>query len=494
MVIKLKGVVAILGVLLLFLGIALVAPSIVGLIYGEAEWIWFAVVAVGSAVVGGLCWRFLHDPDSEIGVREGFLIVALAWVVLSLVGSLPFILTGVLPSFANAFFETMSGFTTTGATILGGTDTPPIEALPQCALFWRSFTQWLGGMGIIVLTLAILPILGVGGMQMFKAETPGPTADKLTPRVRETAKRLWIIYVGFTVVQVLLLLPVMDLFNAINHAFTTMATGGFSTKNNSIADFGSAYTEWVIIVFMILGGISFTLHYRLLKGDGLQLFRNTELRVYLSILLAASVILSLAIWNPIATTNSLSYESLGDAIRLGTFQAAAIMTTTGYSIADYLLWAPLAIGVLFVLYFMGGMAGSTSGGFKVVRHTLLFKNSFKEIKQLVHPNAVIPVRLDGKVVSPDIMRNVLSFAVLYFALVIGGALVMTMFNMDMFTALGASMSAVGNVGPAFGSLGPAGTFAELSGAAKWILSMLMMAGRLELFTLLIIFAPAFWRR
>ncbi len=494
MIIKLQSVGAILSVLLVFLAVALAFPAVVGLIYGEAEWRAFAGVAVVTLIVGAAGWRTLHDPNAELGIREGFLIVALAWIVLSLVGSLPFIITGILPSLTNAFFETMSGFTTTGASVLGGADTPAIESLPNCALLWRSFTQWLGGMGIIVLTLAILPILGVGGMQMFKAEAPGPKADKLTPRVRETAKRLWMIYVGFTIIQVVLLLPAMDWFDAVNHAFATMATGGFSTKGASIAAFESAYVEWIVVLFMVLAGMSFTLHYQILKGQALNVAKSTELRVYFGIIVAASLVISAAIWNPLGQSGFTSYEGAADALRLGTFQAVTILTTTGFATADYELWAPLAIGVIFVLFFVGGMAGSTAGGFKIIRQTLLFKNSFKEIRQLVHPNAVIPVRLDGKVVSSGIMQNVLSFAVLYFALVIGGALLLTVFGIDILTSLGASMSSVGNVGPGFGSLGPAGNYAHLPGGAKWLLSVMMLAGRLELFTLLIIFSPTFWRR
>ena len=504
MVLNVKAVVGTLGLLLFFLGIALLLPMAVGLIYGEASWWSFGVTALVAMSLGGGAWAYSggRAKPQDLRVREGFAIVALAWFVLSLIGALPFVFGGVLGSYTDAFFETMSGFTTTGATILGGADTPAIEAIPHAFLFWRSLAHWLGGMGVIVLMLAIMPILGVGGMQMFKAEVPGPSADKLTPRVRDTAKRLWYIYVGITVVEVLLLLPAMTLFDAVNHAFATMATGGFSTRNGSVADYDSAYIDWILSLFMFLAGVNFALHYRLLRGKAITVFKDTELRVYTGIVLAASLLLALGTWQPVAavmldagaTNDPLVYSSFTEALRYGVFQALAIITTTGFGTADYEIWPPLALTVIFLLFFVGGMAGSTAGGVKVIRHVLVFKNSFKEIRQLIHPHAVIPVRLGEKVVSKDVMRNVLSFLILYIATITFGTLVMGLLGFDLLSAVGVSISSVGNIGPAFGTFGPTENYAHLPAIGKWVMAILMMAGRLEIFTVLILFVPSFWRR
>lgn len=487
LVLNLKAVAGTLCVLLFFLGIALLLPLVVGLLYDEPEAWSFGVTAGLSLLIGGIGWRITGGSGADLQIREGFAIVALTWWVLSLIGALPYVLGGVLDGYTDAFFETMSGFTTTGATILGGAATPEIEALPNAFLFWRSLTHWIGGMGIIVLTLAILPILGIGGMQLFKAEVPGPAADKLTPRIQETAKRLWLIYVGITLIQVGLLWPAMGLFDAVNHAFATMATGGFSTENASVGQYNDPYIEWVITVFMILAGINFALHFRLLRGQTLVFRKDTELKVYLSIFAAAAVLITLA-------NLQVDAANLGETIRDGAFQAAAILTTTGFATADYEIWHPVAAAIIFLLFFTGGMAGSTGGGIKIIRLVLLVKNSFKEIKQLIHPNAVIHVRLNDKVVSQDIMRNVLSFFVLYVLLIAIGTLAMAFTGLDLLSAFTVTLSAVGNIGPAFGDFGPTENYAAISGVGKWVLSFLMMAGRLEIFTVLLLFSPAFWKK
>jgi trk system potassium uptake protein TrkH len=505
MVLNWKAVARTLGGLLLFLGTALLMPALVGLLYGEPSW-WSFVASAGVAfAVGGSAWGMFGRPGQEddLGVREGFAIVALSWFVLSLIGALPFVLGGVLDTYTDAFFETMSGFTTTGATIFGGGGNMAIEAMPNAFLFWRSLAHWMGGMGIIVLTLAILPILGIGGMQLFRAEVPGPSADKLTPRVRETAKRLWLIYVGITFIEVLLLLPAMSLFDAVNHAFATMATGGFSTENGSIGQYDSAYIDWVITVFMFLAGVNFALHYRLLRGKAITIWRDAELRVYTALVVGAAVLIALATWQPSAYwfgTGSVfseafsGYASVGEALRYGAFQSVAIVTTTGFGTADYEVWPAFALGVLFLLFFVGGMAGSTGGGPKVIRHMLLFKNALRELKQLVHPQAIIPMRLGGDVVSNDVMRNVLSFIVLYFMLNGVGIVIMTLLGMDLVSAFGATIASVGNIGPGFGTVGPTDNYAHIPAVGKWVLSLLMMAGRLEIFTVLILLTPSFWRR
>jgi trk system potassium uptake protein TrkH len=507
-----KAIAGVLGALLFALGLSMLAPMGVGLAYGEASWWGFAVAGGGAMALGAALWGAFR-PQGELNVREGFAIVALSWVVLSLVGALPYTLTGVLSEFADAFFEVMSGFTTTGATILGGADTPAIEDVPNAFLFWRSLTHWLGGMGIIVLTLAVMPLLGVGGMQLFKAEVPGPSADKLTPRVRETAKRLWAIYVALTVVQVILLLPAMSLFEAVNHAMATLATGGFSTENGSVGQYGSAYVDWVITVFMVLAGTSFALHYQLLHGHITTVFQSQELRLYGALLLGATLLLTASLWAPsgdllppevtrdgaVLAAESpaappLRYESLPEAVRYAAFQAASIVTTTGFGTADYERWPPLAVGVLFLLFFVGGMAGSTGGGVKVVRVLLIAKNAYREFRQLVHPQAILPIRLDHRVVPEGILRNVLSFLILYVGLIGAGTFVMALLGLDLMSAFSATFSCVGNVGPAFGTMGPTETYTHVPVAGKWVLSFLMMAGRLEIFTVMLLFTPAFWKR
>ncbi|MGB3544270.1 TrkH family potassium uptake protein [Rubrivirga sp.] len=548
-----KAITGVLGVLIAALGVALLAPTAVGLAYGEAAWTSFGVTAVVSMVVGAGLWA-LFRPSGEIRVREGFAIVALAWFVLSLVGAIPWVASGTLAEFSDAFFETMSGFTTTGATILGGADTPAIEAVPNAFLLWRSLTHWLGGMGVVVLTIAVLPLLGVGGMQLFKAEVPGPSADKLTPRVTETAKRLWAIYVALTVLEVVLLLPAMSLFDAVNHAMATLATGGFSTENGSVGQYDSAYIDGVITVFMILAGMNFALHYRLLHRDWAAT-NNEELKVYFGIVGGATLLLTLVLWTPTgdllpapvtldgqvvtqrvfedvvsdgavledvdteaaarvggddigggaAEADALAsreergrtvvrYDSFWDSLRYGAFQAAAIITTTGFGTADYEVWPPLALVVLFALFFVGGMAGSTGGGVKVVRVLLILKNSFRELRQLVHPQAILPIRLDHRVIPESIVRNVLSFIVFYIGLIGLGTLLMGILGLDIWSAFSATFSCVGNVGPAFGAMGPTENYTHVPVAGKWILSFLMMAGRLEIFTVLLLLTPAFWRR
>ena len=505
MIVNLRAVAGTLGALLVALGVALLFPMAVGLIYGEASWWSFGVTALVALIVGGgAFWAYRPQEVDDLRIREGFVIVAFAWLLLSLVGALPFVMGGVLDSFTDAFFETMSGFTTTGATILGGANTPNIEELPNAFLFWRSLTHWLGGMGIIVLTLAILPILGIGGMQLFKAEVPGPSADKLTPRVRETAKRLWAIYVGITAIQVLLLLPAMTPFDAVNHAFATMATGGFSTENGSVGQYDSAYIDWVITAFMFLAGMNFALHYAVLHGNFDAPWKSQEFRVYAGIIVGATALMTLVLWAPIyAVTFAnagdfegtvLVYDSGLDALRYAAFHAAAIVTTTGFGTADYEMWPALAVGLLFFLFFVGGMAGSTGGGVKVVRQLLLVKNSLREIQRLLHPQAILPIRLDHRVVPTEVMRNVLSFIVLYFGLIFFGTVVLAFLGLDLLTAFGGAASSVGNIGPAFGALGPTETYAIVPTAGKWVLALLMMAGRLEIFTVLVLFAPGFWRR
>ncbi len=455
----------------------------VAFLYGEYDLVYHLISSAVCIVLGGGVAFLTYGVEKHIGKREGYIIVSMVWVVFSIFGLLPFWLSGAIPSFTDAFFETMSGFTTTGSSIL--TD---IESLPHGLLFWRSLIQWLGGMGIIVLSLAILPILGVGGMQLFVAEVPGPIPDKLHPRIAETAKRLWVIYLLFTFSEaVLLMFGGITLFDAVCHSFTTMATGGYSTKQASIAFYDSAYIQYVIILFMFIAGANFTLSYHAFHGRFKKVFHNEELRYYLGFVLGISAIIAGVLF---FTEDNLGLEK---SIRDALFQVVSIITTTGYATVDYLLWVPFLSLMIFTLMFFGGSAGSTGGGIKIVRVVLLLKNSYYELKRLIHPNALIPVRLNNRAVSQTIVTNVLAFVVFYIIIFSIGTIVMSIMGFDMETSLGAVATSLGNIGPGLGEVGPSENFANIPAFGKWFLSFLMLLGRLELFTVLLLFTHAFWK-
>ena len=401
---------------------------------------------------------------------------------MSLSGTLPYIMSGSVVSFTDAFFETLSGYTTTGASII--TD---LTLIPKDILFWRSMTQWIGGMGIIVLAVAILPILGIGGMQLFVAESPGLKADKLAPKIRDTAKRLWLIYVGLTAAEFLLLrVAGMTWFDALNHAMTTMATGGFSTFNSSAAEFSPAI-QYIITFFMFMAGTSFTLTYFGLVGNFKKVLQNEEFRYYAGI----TVGLTLAVSVVVASVDGDGFEK---AFRDTIFQIVSLITTTGFVSADYTSWTPFITMVFFILLFFGGSAGSTAGGVKIVRHIILVKNSILELKRQLHPSAIIPVRLNGRAVDQSITFNVVAFIMTYIIIFALGSVIMTMFGVDLLTAIGSVATSLGNVGPGIGDVGPVDNFAWLPSGAKWFLAILMLIGRLELFTVLILFTPYFWSR
>ena len=449
-------------------------------------------------VIIGLLLYFLNKPTStNIQKKEGYLIVTLGWLTLSLTGMLPYLFSGVIPNITNAFFETISGYSTTGSTIL--TD---IESMPKGILFWRSATHWIGGMGIIVLTIAILPLLGIGGMQLFMAEAPGPSTDKLHPRITDTAKRLYLIYITLTFTQFLLLkFAGMTWFDAINHAMATMSTGGFSTKNNSIAFYNNLpLVQYIIIFFMLVAGTNFVLTYFALKGKIQKVFRSEEFTYYLFGIISVAAIVTLLIYffqDPnLQTTVShpMVFGRKESAIRHALFMVTSIVTTTGFVTADFTMWSFFATGIFFALFFTGGSAGSTSGGVKVVRHIVMLKNSFLEFKKALHPNAIIPVRYDGKAINKSIVFNIISFFIIYMLIFIMSSVVFTFFGLDFISALGAAASSLGNIGPAIGSVSPVDNFSHLSNGAKWFCSFLMLIGRLELFTVLILFTPFFWRK
>ncbi len=479
-----KVIINIIGFLLIMTG-SLMTTGIPFSIYYNHNDILSLLISAAITVTVGLFFLLLtKNADREqLGKREGYVIVSLGWLSMSIFGSIPFIIHGTIPNFTDAFFETMSGFTTTGATIL-----KDIEALPAGLLFWRSLTQWLGGMGIIVLSLAILPLLGIGGMQLFSAEVPGITKDKFHPRVKETAKRLWGIYVILTAAEVILLtLGGLNLFDAINHSFTTMATGGFSTKNASIAYFTSPFVQYVFIVFMFFAGMNFTLHYFALHLKFDVFKHNTEFKFYAFFVVAITLFL-LFIHRP---HHTFHFE---EAFRQTLFHVVSLTTTTGYVSSDYENWAPFSRMVFFVLLFIGGSAGSTGGGIKFARHYVLLKNGLIELKRLVHPRAILPVRFNEKAVSQEVVLNVQAFFILYIALFVFGSVLLSLLGSDFLTSAGAVATCIGNVGPGMGAVGPISNFAEIPWISKWVLTFFMLVGRLELFTVLILFSPTFWKR
>ena len=480
--INIPVIIRILGSLLIIEAIFILISLVVSLIYGDGDSYSFMVTAGIALSLGFISRLFTRKTKSDIGKREGYIIVSLVWVVFSFVGALPFMIGGYIPNLSNAFFETMSGFTTTGSTIL-----QEIEHLPHGILFWRSIIQWMGGMGIIVLSLTILPILGIGGMQLFSAEVPGPVPDKLHPRVTETAKRLWFIYVAFTVVEtILLMFGGMNFFDAINHSFTTMATGGYSTKNASIGHYDSAYIHWVITVFMFIAGTNFTLAYFAMKLKFKKIIKNEEFQFYSLFIIGLTIVIGTIIYNTSDITLEKSYRDAA-------FQIVSLVTTTGFATVNFLDWIPFVWVVLFVAMFSGGSAGSTGGGIKVMRILLLIKNSFVEFKRLIHPNAIIPVRFNGLPVNQKMISNILAFIVFYILIFVFGTIVMSGMGYDLDSAMGAVIATLGNIGPGIGEFG-SGVFTDVPSAGKWFLSFIMLAGRLELFTVIILFSPAFWKK
>ncbi len=482
----LRRVASVVGLLQLFVASAMLVAGGVALYYGDGDARGILVSAVITAVVGGGLYKVTSLKD-DITTREGFAIVTFAWVMMAVSGALPFLLTGILDSPFSAVFEAMSGFTTTGATVF--TD---IEALPHGILFWRSLTHWLGGMGIIVLVIAVLPYLGIGGMQLFKAEVPGPTPERLQPRITQTAKYLWLVYVGLTAGQtVLYVLGGMGLFDAVNHAFATLATGGFSTRSASLAAYDSPYIHYVTALFMYLAGVNFSLHFRAATGR-FEYFRHQEWRFFTAVLLAAS--LAVMAVNLYAGSYQPSPSGVEAAFRHGLFQAVSIGTTTGFVTADYELWVPGAQMVLFALFFMGGMAGSTGGSVKAIRVLLVLKTAAVEIRRHLHPKAILLTRVGIKPVREEVLANVVGFVLLYLLLCLAGALALAITGVDLITSIGASMACVGNVGPGFGLVGATDNYSVMSHPQLMVLSFLMLAGRLEIYTVLLLFHPETWKR
>ena len=472
------------GILTLFLGLTMIFPLLFGLYYQDESVVPLLksiAVTLGSGLV--LYFLFRRAKGEIMSHREGMGVVAIGWTAAGLFGALPFYWGGVFGSFADAFFESVSGFTTTGASVL-----THIEMIPRGLLFWRSLTHWLGGMGIIVLSLAILPILGIGGMQLYKAEVPGPVPDKLKPRIRDTAMVLWKVYVLFSAAETLLLmLGGMDLFEALCHTFGTMATGGFSTSDASIGAYHSPYIDTVVIFFMLFAGINFSLHYQCLKGTPAAFWRNSEFRFFVSVVAIFCLTVTFNIYHSV-------YETLLQAIRFGVFQVVSIITTTGYVTADYETWPPLSQSILLFCMFLGACAGSTGGGMKCLRIMLLLKHSYKQIFCLIHPHAVTQVKLGGRPVSDEVLHSIWGYFMLYLGLFILCSFLLAAMGVDVVTSFAAVAATIGNIGPGLGSVGPMDNYAHIPVLGKWVLILCMLLGRLEIYTVLILFVPEFWRK
>ncbi|WP_276389796.1 TrkH family potassium uptake protein [Eudoraea chungangensis] len=488
-------IIHLMGLLLLFNGSFMLMAALVSGIYADGVTLELTLSAILTQLLGILCMFYTRGHKKEVKRKEGYIIVTLGWIVMSASGVLPYLLSGAIPDFTNAFFETISGYTTTGASILDD-----IEVLPKGILFWRSLTHWIGGMGIIVLAIAILPLLGIGGMQLFSAEAPGPNADKLHPRITDTAKRLWLIYVGYTAAETLFLsLAGMSFFDAINHSMATLSTGGFSTKNASLAHWNNQpLIQYIVIFFMFLAGSNFVLSYFAFKGKVQRILQDEEFKFYAGFILLFVAMTAVVIYYnanvEISEFHPMPFGAAESSFRHGLFQVIAVITTTGFVTADFTAWTSFLTVFFFGLMFIGGSAGSTAGGIKVMRHILIIKNGLLEFKRTLHPSAIIPVRFNGKTVSEHIVYNVIAFFVLYMLLFIIGALVLSAMGLDFITAVGGAASSLGNVGPAFGDLNPVSNFNGLPDLGKWWCGFLMLAGRLELFTVLILFNPYFWKR
>ncbi len=469
-----------------YLGLLMLVPVIISVIYKENDLWAFIISALITTSFGFILETATKPPEriKEIQRKEGFLIAALFWFAASIFGAIPYLIYGVFNHPVDAWFESVAGFTTTGATVL--TD---IEVVPYGMLFWRSFSQWLGGMGIIVLGIAILPRLAVGGMQLMGLEAPGPTTEKITPRIAETAKKLWGVYLLLSfLLIVFLLFAGMPIFDSVLQSLSTMSTGGFSPNNLSVGSYNSSIIDVIITIFMFIAGMNFVLLYWSLRGDFKRLTRNSELKYYFFLNLSVILIVSFELWSTI-------YPNFFEALRYGSFQVISISTGSGFSTANFDLWPSFSKWFLLMLMFFGGCAGSTTGSIKIIRIMVLFKKGYQELHKIIYPHAIVPIRVNAKPISPEIVSSITSFFLIYlFIFLISTFIVMAAEDLPIITAISACAASIGNVGPGLGEVGPAGNYANLSSFTKIVLSFLMLIGRLELFTILVIFTPAFWRR
>ena len=475
------------GALLLIEAVFMTLALGVSLWYNEPDNGVFLLSTIITLLAGIIGLSIGRRAESRMGEREGYVIVAMVWVVFSAFGLLPYYLSGQVPSFTDAWFESMSGFTTTGATII-----PDLEVITHGLLFWRSLTQWIGGMGIIVLSIAILPIFGLNGMQLYAAEVSGLTYEKVSPRIADTAKMMWSIYIVLTAVEVLVLwLFGMDVFDAVCHSFSTIATGGFSTHNNSLEFYDSPAIHYTVTFFMFISGINFVLLIYLLRGKARYFFHDEELRWYSVAVLLFALMLTLGLYIARPGWSGVEMER---AFRDSLFTVISSMTSTGYTISDYMYWPVVAWVVIFFLMLTGACAGSTAGGIKWVRLAIIMKNGVAEFQRRIHPNAIIPVKLNEKAVSQQTINNIMAFMIFYLFIIVVTVVIFCATGVDFDEAIGSAVSAIGNVGISIGQFGPAGTYANFPVVAKWVMSFVMLIGRLEIFTVLLLFTKVLWRK
>ena len=477
----------IVGVLLIILGFSMLFSVGCSLIYGDGDLIPLLQSIAVTITSGLILVIFFKSKDKkDLSTHDGFAVVTLGWIAIVIFSAFPFYFSGTL-DYTNSFFEAMSGLTTTGATVLGHSSTLLIEDVPHGILFWRSFTQFIGGMGIIVFSIAILPMLGMGGVQLFRAEVAGPVADKITPRVKQTAKLLWGIYVGFVLILCLILkIEGMSWFDAICHSFTTIATSGFSTKNISIAAYGGLI-QWTIIIFMFLAATNFSLHYYFIAKGKFEYYKDHEFRVYFGL----CIIFSILFFINIVGTNKYQTDLL--SFRHSVFAAVSILTTTGFSTENFNEWPEMSKMLLFFLFFIGGSAGSTTGGMKIIRSILVFKYLIYEVRKLLHPKGVFNITIGENTIDDNVVRATLGFYLFYILIFVFTAVILSFTGLDVETALTASASAIGNIGPGLGSIGPTDNWGHLSDFAKWLTSFCMLLGRLEIFTVVVLFSRSFWK-
>nr|MBS0038108.1 TrkH family potassium uptake protein [Saprospiraceae bacterium] len=473
------------GVTLIVLGVLMFTALPVSLICESGDHWAIVKSCILTMGIGGGLWYYKFNTTGSLNRREAYLSVFLTWIAISVFSMLPYLFTGGITDVVDIFFEAVAGITTTGATTLND-----IEALPEGLLYWRSMTQWIGGMGIILLGLAIFPMLGMGGAELFVAENSGNLVDRIHPRVKEIAKWIWIIYLGMTVVLFgLLFIAGMNWFDAINHAYTTIATGGFSTKNASVGHWDVPSIHYIIVIFMLLSGVNYSILYLGFSGNIKAIYRNEEIRWYAVIF----AVLTIGVFF-IVLPEYGGQTDVEEIFRHALFQVSSILTTTGYTTTDYTAWNATAVMIFFILFFVGACAGSTSGGIKLTRHILFFKNTLLEFKRILHPRAIIPVKLNGNVVKGKTMTNIIIFLLLHIFLFVFGIFFVSFFGIDFETNLGIVASSLNNIGPALGEAGPTHTYSHLPGAVKIFLAFYMILGRLELFTVLVLFSPYFWRR
>lgn len=471
-----------LGRIILIIGIAMLSCLTWSVPYQEPETI--PILLAAAITIGcGLLLYLSFSKSSPINFREGFLLVSLAWIVASVFGSLPYMFSGYLPSFFDAFFETVSGFTTTGASVVSD-----VESWPKGLLYWRCLTQWLGGMGIIALFVAVINTLGSRAKQLFKAEVPGPVSDILSPRIRENARILWITYLVLSILcATAYYIFGMDAFDAICHTFTTLSTGGFSTKNSSIGFFTNPWLQWSVILFMFLGGVNFALHFFCFKKrNPLVYLKNAEFRLYSLIIIVASLLVFVILQDKWAVAG------IEGTLRAAIFQIVSLITTTGFATTDFNIWPPLSLALLLTMMFIGGCSGSTAGSIKPGRYLIIGNRTLIELKKMVHPKAVFPLRYGGMMVREDLLINVLQFFFLYMAFALLGTLIMASLGLDFLSAFSATATSLGNCGPGLGLVGPMSNFSFLPDAGKFTLSILMLVGRLEIYPILVLFLPSFW--